>query len=141
MHNPARLSGICIKTLLLPRILNPQSTTSIKSAFVSSETILATLAFAVVTAGVFMLRITFIKSKRAKAKDEIHIPKQAFPKAHIEKGTPVISTVFFAALLTGAYFMISLILKKKWKDMPVTVDLAICAGNLILLIKDDEKHD
>ena len=98
-HNPTKLSGICIKTLLLPRILdvfcfyvaaaaffwnrknksfkyfakrilNPQSTTSIKSAFVSSETILATLAFAVVTAGVFMLRITFIKSKRAKANKE-----------------------------------------------------------------------
>ena len=161
-YNPAKLSGKCIKTLLLPRILdvfcfyvaaafffwnlknknyryfakrilNPQSTTSIKSALISSRTILATLVFIIITAGVFMLRISFIKSKRKKTKNDNHIPKEAFPKAYIEKGRLVFSTVFFAALLFGAYFVISLILKKKWSDMPVKVDLAICAGVLILL--------
>ena len=111
-YNPAKFSGKCIKTLLLPRILD---------------------VFIIITAGVFMLRISFIKSKRKKTKNDDHIPKEAFPKAYIEKGRLVFSTVFFGALLFGAYFVISLILKKKWSDMPVKVDLAICAGVLILL--------
>ena len=161
-YDPSKLSSKCIKVLLLPRVLDvlcfylaaaaffwnrendnykyfavrilrPESTTSFTSAFVSVGAILATLAFTVITALVFMLRVAYIKSKRVKNKQEIIIPKVEFPHVDFSKGALFFSTVFFTALMTALHFVVSLIFKKNWKAMPVSVDLAMTAGVLLLI--------
>ena len=115
------------------RILNPESTTDFLHTFIEPKTILITAAFAVITAVVFWLRVIFIKAKRAKQKEAYPLPKQAFPKANIRKGSVFFSTVFLGIVLVAAHFVVSLILKKQWKDMPITVDLGITAGIFALL--------
>lgn len=162
VNNPKVLPGKCFWVLVLPRILdvlcfwaaagvflwnqaneeykyfavrilNPDSTTDFWRTFIEPRTILITAAFAVVTAVVFWLRVIFIKAKRAKQKEPYPLTKQSFPKANIRKGRVFFSTVFLGVVLVVVHFVVSLILKKQWKDMPVSVDLGITAGIFALL--------
>ena len=155
--DPSRLQSKCIRVLLLPRILdvlcfwmaagffawnyenrdyryfairilNPDSTTDFLPAFIGWKTILATVAFAVIVALTFLLRVSYLKAKRAKTKEPYPATKQMFPDAKISKGQVFFSTVFLMILLVGAHFVVSLILKKNWREMPVSVDLGITAG-------------
>ena len=115
------------------RILNPDSTTDFLHTFLEWKTILITVAFAVITAIVFWFRVSFIKAKRAKQKEAYPLTKQSFPYANIHKGSLFFSIVFLALLLTAAHFVASLILKKNWSEMPLSVDLGITAGIIALI--------
>ena len=46
---------------------------------------------------------------------------------------PDSTTAFLGVALAAAHFVVSLILKKYWKDMPLSVDLGITAGIFALL--------
>lgn len=115
------------------RILNPDSTTDFLRTFIELRTILATVAFAALTAVIFWLRVTFIKAKRAKKKEAFPLPKQSFPNADVRKGSVFFSTLFFALFLTAAHFVASLVLKKNWHEMPLSVDLGITAGIIAIV--------
>ena len=162
VDNPNVFPGKCFRVLLLPRILdvlcfwaatgfflwnrandrykyfavrilNPDSTTDFWHTFIEIKTILITVAFAAITAVVLWLRVVFIKAKRAKQKEVIPLTKQSFPHARMHKGRVFFSTVFLAVLLVAAHFVVSLILKSNWKEMPFSVDLGITAGIFALL--------
>jgi len=159
--DPEKLTSKCIQILLLPRILdvlcfflaagffswnsandkykyfakrvlNPDSTTSFLSALFDIKTILATVVFALVTAAVFVLRVKYITGKRRKEKEPIDLPKQSFPHAEFNKAGVFFSTFGISLVLIAVYFGATLILSKAWDDMPVTVDLAICAGIIVV---------
>lgn len=161
VHNPNVLPGKCVLVLLLPRILdvlcfwgaagiffwnqengnykyfakrilNPGSTTNFWHTFLELKTILATVAFAVIVALVFLLRVAYLKAKRVKEKETIPTTMQSFPNIHVHQGGLFFSTLFFALLLFAVHFVVSLILRKHWDDMPLAVDLGITAGILAL---------
>lgn len=160
--NPNKFPGKCFRVLLLPRILdvlcfwgaagiflwnqangkykyfavrilNPDSTTDFLHTFLELKTILITLAFAAITAVVFWMRVAYIKAKRVKSKEPYPLTRQSFPHADIHKVGLFFSTIFLALFLTVVYFVASLILKNSWKEMPLTVDLGILAGIIILV--------
>jgi hypothetical protein len=58
---------------------------------------------------------------------------QSFPNIHVHQGGLFFSVLFFALLLFAVHFVVSLILRKNWDDMPLSVDLGITAGILALI--------
>ena len=155
-EDPSKLTYKCIRTLLLPRILdillfylaavvfvwnyqnreykylaervfNIGSVTSPKLALTDIRTILATLAFIVLTAIVFVLRVKYITSKRRVEKKEMVMPKESVPYADPDPAAVIFLPILTGVALTVVHFIASLILKKSWKEMPLYVDLLITA--------------
>ena len=106
-HDPSKLTSKCIKTLLWPRILDvlcfwvvaaicvwhyensgkkyfavrifdPTKDMNILRAFIDFKTILAVLAFAALTTLVFVIRLTYIRSKRTREKKVMILLARAF---------------------------------------------------------------
>ena len=154
--DPSRLTSKCIRTLLIPRVIDvicfylfavvfvwtyrqtgakefakrifgTDVGAELKSALTDSMTILLTVGFAAVTAGVFVLRILYITAKRRKRKEDMEISKQCFPWARINKAGLFVSTIVVAALMMALYFIASLVLKNSM-DLTKTMDLYIVAG-------------
>ena len=161
-EDPSKLTYKCIRTLLLPRILdilffylaavvfvwnyqnreykylaerifNMGSVTSPKLALTDIRTILATGLFVVLTACVFVLRVKYITSKRMMDKKEILMPKESVPFVELDPAVVIFAPILTGVGLTAVHFVASLIMKKSWKDMPVYVDLLITVFVLLVM--------